>query len=211
MGPPMYEILTGFDPSFLVAFIVAGLLLNLTPGVDFVLISTTGMRSGTRLGIAAAIGVNLGVWVHILAAVGGVSALLLAYPFAYDAIRYVGAAYLAWMAWQAWNTDEMPVSGPAELSAGAAVRRGFLTNVLNPKTALFIFAFIPQFTDPTIGPISLQLLILGAIFQINGFIFTVLLAVAAGALAPFLKAHFKALNKITAVLLGGLAARLAIP
>ena len=85
-----------------------------------------------------------------------------------------------------------------------------MTNVLNPKTALFIFAFIPQFTDPTIGPVWLQILILGAIFQIFGFAFVLALGAAAGAFADVLRARVRVLNKLTSILFGGLAARLVL-
>jgi threonine/homoserine/homoserine lactone efflux protein len=90
------------------------------------------------------------------------------------------------------------------------LRRGLITNVLNPKTALFIFAFIPQFTDPANGPIWMQILILGAIFLVNGFLFVIFLAVASGYFANILRSHVGFLNKLTAILFGGLAARLII-
>ena len=85
-----------------------------------------------------------------------------------------------------------------------------MTNVLNPKTALFIFAFIPQFTDPAIGSISAQIVLLGAIFLVNGFLFVLILGVLAGHLAEALKRRVRVLNRITAVLFSGLAARLIL-
>lgn len=204
----MWEVLTGFDPAVLEAFIAAGLLLNITPGADFVFVSASGIAGGPRMGMAAALGINLGIAVHVVMAAAGVSALIIAFPWAYDAIRYLGAAYLMWLAVQAWRSTGELGEGRAAQSVWRAVRRGFVTNVLNPKTALFIFAFIPQFTDPAIGPVWMQILILGVIFMVFGAAFSLCLGAAAGAFAQALRAKTKLLNRISAVMFGGLAARL---
>lgn len=204
------DVLTGLDPALLAAFIGAGLLLNLTPGADFVFISASGIAGGARIGMAAALGVNFGITVHILMAAAGVSALILAYPASYHVIRLAGAGYLAVLAVQAWRDDGQMGDRRAALTARAAIRRGFVTNLLNPKTALFIFAFIPQFTDPAIGPVWVQILVLGAIFQAFGLLFVMALGAAAGKFADVLRARVRVLNKITAILFGGLAARLVI-
>ena len=206
----MWDVLTSFDPAVLLAFIGAGLLLNITPGVDFVFVSASGISGGPKTGMAAALGVNLGVAVHIILAAAGVSALLLAYPAAYDAIRYFGAAYLIYLAVQAWRAKGDVTDGRAAPNLVAAVKRGFLTNVLNPKTALFIFAFIPQFTDPGIGPIWMQILVLGMIFLLFGFAFSLSLGAAAGVFSNALRIRVKILNKITAIMFGGLAAKLVL-
>ena len=100
----MWEILWGFEPALITGFVIAGLILNLTPGADFLFIMSSGLSGGPRIGVAASLGVNLGVVVHILAAAAGLSALLLAHPAAYDAIRIFGTAYLAWVALQAWRS-----------------------------------------------------------------------------------------------------------
>ena len=204
------DTLLAFDPALLAAFVVAGLLLNITPGADFVFISASGIQGGPRIGMAAALGVNLGVVVHIALAAAGLSALLLAYPASYNAIRYAGAAYLAWLAIQAWRSRGELSDGRGALRASAAIRRGFVTNVLNPKTALFIFAFIPQFTSPGNGPVWMQILILGAIFLVNGFLFALTLGALAGFFADALRPRVRHLNKLTAILFGGLAARLVL-
>jgi len=206
----MLDILLGYDPIMLLAFIGAGLVLNLTPGVDFVFVSASGIQGGPRIGMAAAVGINLGVAVHVIAAAAGLSALLLVYPGAYQLIRLVGVVYLLWLAWQAWTAADDLGTGRAALSLRSAIRRGFLTNVLNPKTALFIFAFIPQFSQPGNGPIWAQTLVLGAIFLINGFAFSLTLGALAGMMSDILRARVRAMNKITAILFGGLAARLII-
>ncbi|MEM7597544.1 MAG: LysE family translocator [Pseudomonadota bacterium] len=204
----MSEVITGFDPALLLAFIGAGLLLNLTPGADFVFISASGISGGPRVGMAAAVGVNLGIVVHVAMAAAGLSALLIAFPLAYDVIRYAGAAYLIYLAIQAWRSSGEIGQGKAAPSLSSAIRRGFITNVLNPKTALFIFAFIPQFTDPAIGPIWMQVLFLGGVFMAFGFAFALSLGALAGAFSNALKARARLLNRLSAVMFAGLAARL---
>ena len=206
----IWEILWGFEPALITGFVIAGLILNITPGADFLYIMSSGLSGGSRIGVAAALGVNLGVVVHILAAAAGLSALLFAHPAAYDLIRICGAAYLAWMAVQVWRRSSPVARARSCPSVRQAARRGFFINVSNPKTALFIFAFIPQFTDPTSGPIWVQILILGAIFLLNGAVFTLCLGVGSGYFAAALGRRVGVLNKISAILLGGLAARLII-
>ena len=206
----IWEILWGFEPALITGFVIAGLILNITPGADFLYIMSSGLSGGSRIGLAAALGVNLGVVVHILAAAAGLSALLFAHPAAYDLIRICGAAYLAWMAVQVWRRSSTVARARSCPDVRQAARRGFFINVSNPKTALFIFAFIPQFTDPTIGPIWVQILILGAIFLLNGAVFTLCLGVGSGYFAAALGRRVGVLNKISAILLGGLAARLII-
>ncbi|MEO0751971.1 MAG: LysE family translocator [Pseudomonadota bacterium] len=204
----MWEVITGFDPAVLVAFIGAGLLLNFTPGADFIFISASGIRGGPRVGMAAAVGVNLGIVIHVAMAAAGLSALLIAFPPVYDMIRYAGAAYLIYLAVQAWRSSGDIGQGRAAASLWSAVRRGFITNVLNPKTALFIFAFIPQFTDPAIGPIWMQVLVLGGIFMGVGFAFALSLGALAGASSNALKTRAGMLNRLSAVMFAGLAVRL---
>jgi threonine/homoserine/homoserine lactone efflux protein len=206
----IWEILWGFEPALITGFVIAGLILNITPGADFLYIMSSGLSGGSRIGVAAALGVNLGVVVHILAAAAGLSALLFAHPAAYDLIRICGAAYLAWMAVQVWRRSSTVARARSFPDVRQAARRGFFINVSNSKTALFIFAFIPQFTDPTIGPIWVQILILGAIFLLNGAVFTLCLGIGSGYFAAALGRRVGVLNKISAILLGGLAARLII-
>jgi threonine/homoserine/homoserine lactone efflux protein len=206
----MVEILFQMDPGVLTAFVLAGLLLNLTPGADFVFVTASGLSGGPRIGMSAAIGINLGIAVHVTMAAAGVSALLQTYPAAYDAVRFCGAAYLLYLAVQAWRSAGPLATGDAAPSAKAAIARGFLTNVFNPKTALFIFAFIPQFTNPEIGPLWPQILILGAIFMGNGFLFSLCLGASAGALSNLLRRHARRLTQISSVMLGALALRIAL-
>ena len=173
-------------------------------------VSLCGIAAGPRVGIAAACGINMGITLHIQLAAAGVSALLRAHPAAYEAIRYLGAAYLLWLAIQSWRAAAVISSNSAVLTAGAAVWRGFITNLLNPKTTLFIFAFIPQFTDPAHGAVWLQILFLGAIFLFNGFLILLFVGATAGALAQRLNRRVQVLNKLTALVFAALAVRLVL-
>ncbi|MEJ2000255.1 MAG: LysE family translocator, partial [Maritimibacter sp.] len=164
-------MIAGLEPGAVAGFLGAGLLLNLTPGADVMFASASGLAGGPRAGVAAAFGVALGGLMHASLAAAGLAALLAAAPTLFTTLRYLGAAYLLYLAVKAWR------AGPAEPRTGAAkltqaIRRGFLTNALNPKVALFILAFLPQFTSPATGPVWLQILVLGALFSTTGFFVT---------------------------------------
>ena len=128
----IWEILWGFEPALITGFVIAGLILNITPGADFLYIMSSGLSGGSRIGVAAALGVNLGVVVHILAAAAGLSALLFAHPAAYDLIRICGAAYLAWMAVQVWRRSSTVARARSCTGVRQAARRGFFINLSNP-------------------------------------------------------------------------------
>jgi len=206
----MIAILTAMDPVTVVTFMGAGILLNLTPGADVVFASACGMSGGWRAGVAAAVGISMGSLFHITLAAIGLSALLMTVPYAFEAIRYVGAGYLAWLAYKSWTARPDLAARRGVSRLGLAVQRGFLTNALNPKVALFILAFLPQFTDPAIGPVWQQILILGAVFASTGLIITSAYGAAAGLFGGVLRARLGVMNKITAIVFGGLAARLVL-
>ena len=154
-------------------FIVAGILLNLTPGPDVLYIVANALRSGARAGMVAAIGITAGCFVHIFAAAIGVSALMAASATAFTVLKWAGAAYLVYVGVR-MLVSRTPT--PANLSAEAfdaapALKaiflRGFLTNALNPKVALFFLAFVPQFIAPGIDNKPLAFLLLGLLFNFN--------------------------------------------
>ncbi|SEK52543.1 Threonine/homoserine/homoserine lactone efflux protein [Roseivivax marinus] len=197
------------DAATLVSFLGAGLVLNLTPGADVMFAMASGARGGVRAGVAAAFGVSLGCLFHVALTAAGVAALLRATPAAFDALRYAGAAYLVVLAVRAWRADPSPTGEGGAATLGRAVLRGALTNVLNPKVALFILAFLPQFADPARGPVWTQLLALGGLFAATGFAVTGLYGAAGGALRSWLASRARLLNRISAAVFAGLAARLA--
>ena len=151
----------------LLAFASAGVLLNLAPGADVMFATASGMAGGPRAGIAAGLGVGLGGFWHVGLAALGVAAILATHPAAMTGLRWFGAGYLLFLAYGAWTAGP---AKPAKGSAGLARAfwRGFVTNAFNPKVALFVLAFLPQFTDPARGPVWQQILILGAVFTLTG-------------------------------------------
>lgn len=166
-------------------FIGAGLLLNLTPGVDLALIAARSTAQGFRAGAAAALGVGAGCMLHTLAAASGLSALLAASATAFTLLRWVGAAYLVWLGIQLLRTRTAPrddadaapdtAAAPA-VSARRAFAQGFLTNALNPKVALFFLAFVPQFIAVDAPDKALAFIVLGLLFDVNGTLVNVGLA-----------------------------------
>lgn len=160
------------DTPQLLMFIAAGWLLNLTPGPDVIYIVSTALKSGVRAGIVAALGIVSGCFVHVFAAALGVGALLATSATAFTVLKWVGAAYLMWMGvkllWAKGGSSVVPAVAahePADL--GRIFRQGFLTNVLNPKVALFFLAFVPQFIAPGSPDKVTAFLLLGLLFNLN--------------------------------------------
>lgn len=162
------------DSTQLLVFIAAGWLLNLTPGPDVLYIVSSALRSGVRAGIVAALGIVSGCFVHVLAAALGVGALLATSATAFTVLKWVGAAYLLWMGVKLLlargGSSVVPAvadrsSTPTDL--WRVYRQGFLTNVLNPKVALFFLAFVPQFIAPGTEDKVGAFLLLGLLFNLN--------------------------------------------
>ncbi|WP_424941498.1 LysE family translocator [Aliiroseovarius sp. S253] len=205
----MIETLFLMDPWVIATFIGASILLYLTPGADMMFVIASGIAGGPKSGLAATAGVILGVACQVILAAAGLALLIAASPIALDVIRYVGAAYLAWLAWHSWRASAAPDTRKGRADLWRAFRRGLVTNLLNPKVILFILAFLPQFVDPAIGPEWQQILILGIIFAIGGFIADGLIGIFAGLAADKVRKSTHTMNKLSAVIFGALAARLA--
>ena len=163
------------DFQHLLLFMAAGWLLNLTPGPDVLYIVTNSLRSGARAGVVAGLGITAGCFVHIFAAALGVSALLATSATAFTVLKYIGAAYLLWMGLKILLAKG-PQAAPDLIAAAAAgkprslkaiFRGGFLTNVLNPKVAIFFLAFVPQFIAPDADNKALAFVLLGLLFNLN--------------------------------------------
>lgn len=206
----MIDLVLSIPALTYVTFLGAALLLYLTPGADMMFTIASGMRGGPRAGAAAAIGISLGSFCHACFAAAGLAVLLKTYPLAYDTIRYAGAAYLLYLAWTSWNA-----AGPADAEAGnartmRAFGRGFLTNLLNPKVALFVLAFLPQFADPAIGPVWQQIIIFGAVLAVCGAALYVMLGAFSGLASVQMRRSSQWMGKASAVVFGGLAVRIAL-
>ena len=198
-----------FEPHVLLTFLGAGIVLNLTPGADVAFTMASGLKGGKRGAVAAGIGITSGSLVHTVLAAFGLAAVFSSYPIAFDAIRYLGAAYLLYLAWQAWTQSGSLTKSDGASSMRKAMAQGFLTNILNPKVGLFILAFLPQFTDPQNGPVWLQMLILGGLFASTGIMITIAYGLLAGTLSDRLHRYQGPFNTLTALIFSGLAARLA--
>jgi threonine/homoserine/homoserine lactone efflux protein len=161
------------EPSTLLVFAAASLALLLVPGPAVLFIVARSVEHGRPAALASVAGIHVGTLVHIAAAAFGVSALLAASATAYDVVRYGGAAYLVYLGVRALVRRRQAAEEGA-LPRAASRRRllaeGVVVNVLNPKTALFILAFLPQFVDPGEGAVTLQVLLLGALFVMLGLI-----------------------------------------
>ncbi|MTV40192.1 LysE family translocator [Duganella radicis] len=166
----------------LTLFIISGLLLNIMPGPDSLLIMTRSATQGWRAGSAAALGIGAGTMVHIFAAALGLSAVLSTSAAAFTVVKWIGAAYIVYMGvgmLRAKLRDGSAADADADVVARAAQPlawrkiffQGFLTNVLNPKVALFFLAFVPQFIAADSSNKPLAFIILGAIFNFNGMLY----------------------------------------
>jgi threonine/homoserine/homoserine lactone efflux protein len=159
-------------------FVAAGLLLNVTPGADTLYIVSRSAAQGSRAGAVAALGIGAGCVVHALAAALGLSAIIATSAAAFALVKWVGAAYLVWLGISLLASRRAPSIGPAAAPAslGSVFAQGFLTNLLNPKVALFFLAFLPQFVEPEATRKALTLLLLGVVFNVNGTLWNLFVA-----------------------------------
>lgn len=159
-------------------FVVSGLLLNIMPGPDSLLIMARSAGQGFRAGAAATLGICSGVMVHVLAAALGMSAILATSATAFLMVKYIGAAYIIWVAIGLLRSKprEAAAVAPPPLPHRKIFGQGFLTNVLNPKVALFFLAFVPQFIDAGSPDKALAFIVLGFIFNFNGMLWCLALA-----------------------------------
>jgi threonine/homoserine/homoserine lactone efflux protein len=179
------------DFSALGAFFAAAFLLNIAPGPDMLYVIGRSIGQGRRAGTVSALGIFVGCLVHIFIAAVGLAALLRSSPLAYSIVRYAGAAYLVYLGVRVLlersNTLEAPEVQSAPLRQ--IFTQGVITNVLNPKVALFFLAFLPQFIQPHRGSVALQIIVLGLIFDVGGTLVNLAVAQAGGRLGDAIKRH----------------------
>ena len=201
--------------SALIGFALVSFGLALTPGPNMIYLISRSITQGAPAGIVSLGGVALGFVFYMLCAAFGIMALLLAVPFAYDALRFAGCAYLLWMAWQAikpngrspFEVKQLAVDSPRKLFV-----MGFVTNLLNPKIAMLYLALLPQFIDPAAGSVLVQSLVLGAIQIAISVSCNAAIALSAGAIALFLSTRpiwMRAQRYLMGTVLAGLAVRMA--
>jgi len=179
------------DFANLVVFVAAALVLLLTPGPAVLYIVTRSIDQGRRAGLVSMLGVHAGTLVHIAAAAAGVSALLAASATAFAVVKYLGAGYLIYLGVRklVHRAPVVSVDVPAPRRLRRAFLDGVVVNVLNPKTALFFLAFLPQFVDVSRGSPGAQTLVLGVIFVLLGIVTDGSYAVTAGTAALWLRGH----------------------
>jgi len=201
-------------PMF-VAFALAGLALNIVPGADMTFVVASAARGGRRDGIIAALGIGAGALVHILAAVLGLSAILAASQTAFNLIKWVGAAYLAYVAISlllSGRTADADREAAPRRRGWRLLRAAAFVNMLNPKVALFFLAFLPQFVDPNASAPALQILALGLWFDFVGTLVNIVVAIVAASTAERLR-HVSWLGRaaryVAATAMAALAVRLA--
>ena len=157
------------DPHSFVLFMAAALALNLTPGPDMLYVAARSASDGRDAGIASAFGIAAGLLVHITLIALGLAALLAAVPVANTILRLGGAAYLIYIGVRALlRPGGLAARSLKPAARFTAFRQGLVTNVLNPKIALFFLAFLPQFVEPERGSAALQVVMLGLLFNISG-------------------------------------------
>jgi threonine/homoserine/homoserine lactone efflux protein len=171
-----------FDAQTLMLFYLGALIVNLAPGPDMLFVMARSVTQGVTAGTVAVLGIFLGCLVHILAAALGLSTLFKTVPLAYDIVRLAGALYLVYIGVRALLARESAAGAREALviSYGRSFRQAFVTNLLNPKVALFFLAFLPQFANPAHGSLALQVVILGLIFDLNGCLILLVVAFASG-------------------------------
>jgi RhtB (resistance to homoserine/threonine) family protein len=197
-------------------FIATAILLIITPGQDTFFILGRSLSGGRSAGVAAALGISTGTVVHTILAALGLSALLATSPYAFMAVKFAGAAYLVFIGVRALltRTNGLPAgeTGSASPDRSSAFRQGVLTNLLNPKVALFFLALMPQFIDAGSTRKVGAFLVLGLTFVTLGLIWVVMLAVAAAELrGAFLRRPSMAnvLNKVAGAMFVALGLKLA--
>lgn len=176
----------------LVVFTVAAVLMNLSPGPSNLYIMARSISQGPRAGVVAAAGLFTGSFAHVAAATLGVSAIVLASAEAFMVLKWAGAAYLIWLGIQHFRDaggSMMPVGRVPAKSMRKIYRESILVEVLNPKTALFFLALLPQFVDPAAGSVAAQSLILGLIVVFTAIPSDIMIAFASGAVARKLSAN----------------------
>ena len=191
----------------LIFFLLATLLLNITPGSDMLYVVGRSLGQGTKAGVISAFGISVGCLVHTLAAIAGISAVISSSPFLFEIIKFSGAGYLIYLGLKSLISKKSGIdisAEPDKKSLASIFNQGIVTNVLNPKVALFFLAFLPQFIDPGSSAASLKILLLGILFNISGTAVNCIVAAAFGKGKDFLSRYpfyFRIQDKITGTML----------
>jgi threonine/homoserine/homoserine lactone efflux protein len=196
----------------LVPFLLAVALIELTPGPNMAYLSLVSVREGRTAGLLTVLGITLGLAAYMLASVAGLAEVAAAQPWAYHALRWAGVAYLAWLAVDTWrDAPGKPEAAGGRPPAGRLVLRGLVTNLLNPKAAIFYVSLLPSFTRPEQGGVAAQSLTLGSIHLAASVAIHCAIVATAGLAHPLLlgRAGSRLLRGVFAASLLGVAAWVA--
>jgi threonine/homoserine/homoserine lactone efflux protein len=203
------------EPTKFALFAAIAWALIIAPGPDMLYVITRGMAHGPRAGMLSAVGVICGILVHTTAAAFGLTLILQTSAFAFLAVKYVGAAYLMYLGVKAWR-DKSTFSLHTQtsvVSSRAVFWQGVLSNVLNPKIAIFFLAFLPQFVEKGGNQVTLQMVILGLTFAFLGLCFLLVVGYSSGAIGGWLtrRPHYaQTLQRVAGGILISLGIRLAL-
>lgn len=204
------------EPTTLIAFALVALGMVLTPGPNMIYLISRSICQGRVAGLISLGGVALGFLFYMLCAALGITSLIFAVPYAYDALRLTGAAYLLYLAWQALRPNGRSPFQVRDLprdSNRKLFTMGLVTNLLNPKAAMLYLSLLPQFIDPSKGHVLLQSVLLGSTQIAISVMVNALIAITAGSIAAFLAGHPRwivAQRWLMGTVLGGLAVQMAV-
>ena len=196
-------------------FVAASFLLGLAPGPDNIFVLTQSILNGRSAGFIILLGLCTGLIVHTTIVALGVSVIFQTSLLAFNLLKYCGAAYLLYLAWKAFMASGSPIElgERTRLSFPQLYRRGIIMNITNPKVAIFFMAFLPQFTDPSRGSITLQLFLLGAIFILVTLVVFTMISQLAGIIGKRISKSEKGekiLNRIAGLVFVSLAIKLVL-
>ena len=204
-----------FSPEHLTLFLGAAILVTVSPGPDNLATLSIGLSRGWRSAVGFGVGCGCGCLFHTALAAAGVSALLRSSPAAFSALKWCGAAYLAWLGFGALRSQGSRINDFAgdQESGLRYFSRGLFANAINPKVAVFFLSFLPQFVVESSGRAALQMLLLGLIFTAQAMLIFAAIGCFSGQIGQALRSHLQAgvwLDRFTGILFIGLAVRLAI-
>ena len=199
-----------FANEVLLGFFVASVLLSLAPGPDNLFVLAQSALGGRGAGLAVTLGLSTGLIGHTTAVAIGVAAIFQSSAFAFHMLKLIGASYLLYLAWGAFraSSEKLPDLGEKPPGKLKLYRRGIIMNLTNPKVSLFFLAFLPQFTDPEKGALTLQIMALGGIFMVATLLIFGAIAFLAGSLGQWITRSEKGqriLNRVAGVFFAGLA------
>ena len=204
------------DASNLYMFIVASFLLCLAPGPDNIYVLTQGMTKSKKAAVVTTLGLATGLIIHTSAAAFGISVIFQTSELAFNIVKFVGAAYLVYIAYQAFKHRNESLDLKS-VNSGLALRKlyikGFIMNILNPKVSIFFLAFLPQFVNPSVGSVPLQMIMLGGVFMLLTIITFSSIGIAGNLLSRKLTQNpkiVKYMNVLTSFVLVSLGIKLAL-